>query len=103
MAIAALDAASEETVEIVGRELVVRKKLGTWIREKRYQLGPNSRAGRAVANFNQNRGRGVPNVEIAMVDAQGKEFRFGRSCPDHMRQQYIDRINNYVKRALREV
>ncbi|GAB4453003.1 MAG: hypothetical protein OHK0029_04930 [Armatimonadaceae bacterium] len=102
MAWSAVEAASEETLSIEGDELRIRKQLGGWVREKQYTLGPQSRAGIALVTTNNNRSN-IAQQEIAMVDANGSEFRFGRNCPAHMKQEYVDRINNHVRRTLRPV
>lgn len=94
----AVNALSEETLEVEGDTLTIRRKLGGWTREKQYQLGPNSRAGTGMA---QMRAKGQVATEIILTDRNGREFRFGRYCPEHLKREYVTRINNYVKRQFR--
>jgi hypothetical protein len=94
----AVSAASEEDLTIEGDELVIHSKTGPFTREKRYRLGRNSRAALVTANL---RAKGTNPQEIAMVDADGREFRFGRHVPDPVKRPTVDRINRYIQRVVR--
>lgn len=91
----ALSAISDQTLILEGNELIVRSKLGFWTREKRRTLGPNSRASVTQA---QMRRKGQLATEIAVVDADGREFRIGRFVPEPLKQPTVERINRYVRR-----
>ncbi len=94
----AVQALSEESIEAEGNTLTVRRKLGSWIREKQYRLGPDSRVAVGMA---QMRSRRHVATEIILTDIDGKEFRIGRYCPEPMKHEYVTRINNYLKRQFR--
>lgn len=93
MAKGALDAASSESLELLGTTLIVRKKLGPWLREKRIELGPQSRVGLAVPNIRQ---KGSRAMALAVNDVHGKNHQFGVGAAEHLKSGYVSQLNAYL-------
>lgn len=98
MLAAAVTAASDESIVLDGRTLTVRRKLGRWVREKRHQLGADSKAeiGRTSAvKMGTGQSDGVTPA-IVIPDADGRPISFGSGQTSAQRDALRDRINAYL-------
>ncbi|MCO5298099.1 MAG: hypothetical protein M9921_14720 [Fimbriimonadaceae bacterium] len=95
---AAVNAASDESIELDGRSLTVRRKLGWWVRKKHYSLGPEAKAEIGKVNAVK-MGAGNSNSvmpAIVIPDAQGRPVSFGSGKTVEQRKALRDRINAYL-------
>ncbi|MBB6052549.1 hypothetical protein [Armatimonas rosea] len=90
MARGALEIASSENLELFGRTLVLRKKLGFWVRERRIELGPQSRVSLEVPTLRQ---KGSRAMALSVNDLQGKQHQFGLGAPEHLKSDYVRQLN----------
>lgn len=96
---AAFHAASEESIELSGRDLVIRRKIGTYVREKRFQVAADARAkiGKVSAWTAQNKHSNAKTQAVVLNGADGKTISFGSGQPnEHLREQ-VEQINAYLR------
>ena len=93
MAWSAISSASHEELNLDGREMTIRRRLGPFQWERRHTLGPDSKA---YVNSSNIRTNGVPNTDLAIRDANGKQVRFGGGCPRGEQPWLRDKINTYL-------
>jgi hypothetical protein len=92
LARSAVRAVSQEELELEGRRLRLRRRLGPWSWEEAYTLAPESRASVAVPI--QQRGNSV--TEVGLQDVEGRDIRFaaGRSALEQ--ERLVSRLNEYL-------
>jgi uncharacterized membrane protein len=98
MAHAAIDALSDETIELQHRTLTVRKTLGKWIRVKTYELDPETQAvvGSATMNISSSNNK-KPQRSILLTDAKGKEVSIAVGATEELKVRLAAQINEYLK------
>ncbi|HLO99030.1 MAG TPA: hypothetical protein VK171_10585, partial [Fimbriimonas sp.] len=86
MAYATIDALSEETIDLQGHTLTVRKSLGKWIRTKTIELDPQTQAvvGTASMGFSNSNNK-KPQRAILMTDSKGKEVSIGVGATEELK------------------
>lgn len=102
MAWGAIQAAGSETLALAGRELTLRRRLGPWTRERKAMLAPDSRIYVAQPLSTNSTPGTTPTRELAVLDADGHEIRFGRGCPPHQQEKFLQRLNAYLSGPLRD-
>lgn len=96
---AAFQAASEESIELSGRDLVIRRRFGSYVREKRFQIAADARAkiGKVSTWTAQNKQSSAKTQAILLTDVDGKPISFGSGQPnEHLREQ-VEQINAYLR------
>lgn len=99
MLAAAFNAASEESIELAGRTLAIRKKLGPWVRRKNYKLARNATARiQKVNSMKFTSGRQASMTpSIVLEDEQGREVSFASGVSTTARNRIMKRINAYLR------
>lgn len=100
LVMAALNAASDESIAVDHDELTVSRKLGSWIRKKEYKLGPDSRAEISLdagTGFSSGSNRNTPKPAIVITDVNGSQIVVGSSATDLQRQTAVQKINAYLE------
>jgi len=98
MAKQALDSASKESLLLEERTLLIRKTLGGWVREKRIELGPESRVGLDLPTV---RAKGSRAMALTINAADGKQHQFGVGLPEHLKSDYVKKLNYYLAATAR--
>lgn len=97
MIYAAINSASTESFTLDGDQLVIRKKLGGWVREKRYTIDPSVKADvESVSNTVRMGNQKGPVPMIALQDKDGRQVTFGQNATPAQRKIICDRINAYI-------
>jgi hypothetical protein len=95
MLYAALNAACSENIELNRRELTVRRKLGGWVREKRYTLAPDCEPSIEItASGGEN---SLPTRSIVLVDTEGRPIHLASTGTEVQRQKTKAKIASYLK------
>lgn len=90
---AALDALTMETLRLDNNFLAITKSRGRMHKVNLITLGPKSQVNNASRPVKR---KGQSNKEFSIVDAEGKEHRFGARIPDGKREELRHRINEAI-------
>ncbi|NOG38197.1 MAG: hypothetical protein HND43_02215 [Armatimonadetes bacterium] len=99
MLAAAFNAASEESIELSGRTLTVRRRLGFWVRKKTHKLAKSAVARIQKVNtmkFTSGRQASMT-PSIVLEDEQGREVSFASGVSTTARNRIMKRINAYLR------
>lgn len=99
MMIAALNAASSESIELNGHDLTVKRKLGFWERRKSYRLGPDSKAEISIHGDPgiQPANKRSPKPTVVLSDMEGRMVTIGSNAAPPHQKLVADKINAYLE------
>ena len=96
MLFGAVVAASTESIELDGHNLTVRRKLGGWRKEKKYQLGDVLPA-IDFSSVSVQRNGAPPTRCIVFTDKDGNAVRVASGVTEGQREEFCHQICAYLK------
>jgi len=99
MFVAAFDAASEESIRLEGRRLVIQRRIGALLREKRFELARDATAkiGKVHAMKAGQSKSGGRTQAIVLKGVDGRSVSFAAGQPNENLRELVDQINAYLR------